>query len=127
MRRYLTAGLAFTLAIAQIGISVFEITPKNAVAGVTPGTTMLMPGEARTFGSGNEIEVCNEGEASVHMFASNSRTGISTEALLEPGRCAHNGPIAVIFKNDRQVPVLLHVFGGMVAGQATTRISHSAP
>jgi hypothetical protein len=113
MLRTATAALAVALVISPIGFSAFPIAQNNATAGATLRTAMLMSGKMRTFSSGSEFRVCNEGAAPVRMFASNSLTGISTESLVEPGRCAQSVGTMMSFKNENRVPVMLYAFGGM--------------
>lgn len=113
MLRTATAALASALAISPIGFSGFPIAQNSATAGAVLRTGMLMPGKTRSFGSGSEFRVCNEGAAPVRMFASNDLTGISTESLVEPGQCAQAIGTMMSFKNESQTPVALYAYGGL--------------
>jgi hypothetical protein len=113
MLRTSTAALAIVLAISPIGFSAFSITQNDATAGATLRPGMLMPGKTRTFGSGGEFRVCNEGSTPVRMFSSNSLTGISTESVVEPSQCAQAIGTMMSFKNENQAPVMIYAYGGL--------------
>jgi hypothetical protein len=113
MLRTFGAALAVALAIAPFEFSVSQLTQKDAEAAATFKSALLMSSKTRSFSSGSEYRVCNEGDAPVRMMASNSLTGTSTESPLEPGRCAQAIGTMMSFRNDSNVWVLLSSFGGM--------------
>ena len=113
MPRSWTAALAVALAIAPIGLSTLQIVPNDAVALATMKLADVMPGKTKTFASGSEYRVCNEGSAPVRMWSSNSIANTSTDSLLEPGRCARCIGTMMSFTNESNVPVMLYTYGGM--------------
>jgi len=107
MPRIAAAALAALLAISPIGLSAFP------AAGATLKVTNLMPGKSKTFMSGSEFRVCNEGTAKIHVMAGNSMTGIPTESFLQPGKCARIVGSMMTFENDNKIPVMLYAYGGL--------------
>ena len=81
MPRIATAALAALLAVSPIGLFAFPPAQNDAAAGATLKVTNLMPGKSKTFMSGSEFRVCNEGTAKIHVMAGNSMTGTPTEFL----------------------------------------------
>ena len=113
MLRNFRVALAVSLYIAPFAFSVSQFIQNDAEAAATFKSALLMPGKTRSFGSGSECHVRNEGDAPVRMMAANSLTGISTESQLEPDRCAQAIGTMISFRNDSNVSVLLSSFGGM--------------
>ena len=71
-----------------------------------------MPGKSKTFMSGSEFRVCNEGTAKIHVMAGNSMTG-PRPVLLQPGKCVRIVGSMMTFENENKIPVMLYAFGGM--------------
>ena len=113
MPRIAAAALAALLAISPIGLSAFPLAQNDAAAGATMKPTKLMPGKSKTFMSGSEFRVCNEGTAQIHVMAGNSMTGIPTESFLEPGKCVRIVGSMMTFENENKIPVMLYAFGGL--------------
>jgi hypothetical protein len=113
MPRLPTVLLATALAILPIASSTFHIATNEADAFATMKSTMLMPGKTKTFPSGGEYRVCNEGDAPVRMWASNSITNTPTDSLLNSGQCVRCVGTMMSFENDGKVPVILYSFGGL--------------
>jgi hypothetical protein len=113
MPRIAIAALAVLLAISPIGLSAFPLVQNDAAAGATLKVTNLMPGKSKTFMSGSEFRVCNEGTAKIHVMAGNSMTGIPTESFLQPGKCARIVGSMMTFENDNKIPVMLYAYGGL--------------
>ena len=107
MPRIAAAALAALLAISPIGLSAFP------AAGATLKVTNLMPGKSKTFMSGSEFRVCNEGTAEIHVMAGNSMTGIPTKSFLQPGKCARIVGSMMTFENENKIPVMLYAYGGL--------------
>ena len=113
MHRALTAAIAVAIVAAPIGFANFRVTQNDAAAVATLRPGMLGPNKTRTFGSGSEFRVCNEGSQPVRMYASNNLTNVSTESLLVPGQCAQETGTMMIFKNEGSVPVMTYSYGGL--------------
>ena len=113
MPRLPTVLLATALAISPIASSTFHLTINEANALATMKLSMLMPGKMKTFASGSEYRVCNEGDAPVRMWASNSITNTPTDSLLNSGQCVRCVGTMMSFENDGKVPVILYSFGGL--------------
>jgi hypothetical protein len=113
MLRIPTVLLAASLAISPIASSSFRIAFNEANAFATMKSTLLMPGKTKTFPSAGEYRVCNEGDAPVRMWASNSITDTRTDSLLSSGQCVRCVGTMMSFENDGKVPVMLYSFGGL--------------
>ena len=113
MPRLPTVLLATALAISPIASSTFHLTINEANALATMKLSMLMPGKMKTFASGSEYRVCNEGDAPVRMWASNSMTNTHTDSLLNSGQCVRCVRTMMSFENDGKVPVMLYTYGGL--------------
>ena len=113
MPRLPTVLLATALAISPIASSTFHLTINEANALATMKLSMLMPGKMKTFASGSEYRVCNEGDAPVRMWASNNMTNTPTDSLLNSGQCARCVGTMMSFENDGKVPVMLYTYGGL--------------
>jgi hypothetical protein len=105
--------LATALAISPIASSTFHIGTNEANAFGTMKSTLLMPGKTKAFPSAGEYRVCNEGDASVRMWASNSMTNTPTDSLLNSAQCVRCVGTMMSFENDGKVPVMLYSFGGL--------------
>ena len=75
--------------------------------------SMLMPGKMKTFASGSEYRVCNEGDAPVRMWGSNNMTNTPTDSLLNPGQCARCVGTMMSLENEGKTPVMLYTYGGL--------------
>ena len=113
MPRLPTVLLATALAISPIASSTLRIDTNEANAFATMKSTLLMPGKTKTFPSAGEYRVCNEGDVSVRMWASNSITNTPTDLLLNSGQCVRCVGTMMSFENDGKVPVMLYSFGGL--------------
>ena len=113
MHRALTAAIAVAIVAAPIGLADFRVTQKDAAAAATLRPGMLGPIKTRTFGSGGEFRVCNEGSQPLRMFASNSLTNVATESLLAPGQCAQETGTMMMFRNEGSQPVMTYAYGGL--------------
>ena len=113
MPRIATAALAALLAVSPIGLFAFPPAQNDAAAGATLKVTNLMPGKSKTFMSGSEFRVCNEGTAKIHVMAGNSMTGTPTESFLQPGKCLRIVGSMMTFENDNKIPVMLYAFVGL--------------
>ena len=113
MPRLPTVLLATALAISPIASSTFHIGTNEANAFATMKSTLLMPGKTKTFPSGGEYRVCNEGDAPVRMWASNSITNTPTDSLLNSGQCVRCVGTMMSFENDGKVAGMLYSFGGL--------------
>jgi hypothetical protein len=99
--------LATVLAISPIASSTIHIATNEANAFANMKPTMLVPRKAKTFPSAGEYRACNEGDAPVRMWASNSITNTLT------GQCVRCVGTMMSFENDGKVPVMLYSFGGL--------------
>ena len=113
MPRLPTVLLATALAISPIASSTFHLTINEANALATMKLSMLMPGKMKTFASGSEYRVCNEGDAPVRMWASNSITNTPTDSLLNSGQCVRCVGTMMSFENEGKTPVMLYTYGGL--------------
>ena len=113
MPRIPTVLVATALAISPIATSTFYIATNEANAFATMKSTLLMPGKTKTFPSAGEYRVCNEGDAPVRMWASNSITNTPTDSLLSSGQCVRCVGTMMSFENDGKVAGMLYSFGGL--------------
>jgi hypothetical protein len=113
MNRAWTAAMVVAIVAAPIGFADFSITQNDAAAVATLRPGMVMPGKTRTFGSGGEFRVCNEGSQPLRMFAANNLTNVSTDSLLAPGQCARAIGTMMSFKNEGPEPVMTYSYGGL--------------
>jgi hypothetical protein len=113
MNRAWIAAIAVAMAAAPIGIDNLHVSRNDALAVATLRPQMVMPGKTRSFGSGGEFRVCNEGSQPLRMFASNSLTNVPTNSLLAPGQCARAIGTMMSFKNEGQEPVMTYSYGGL--------------
>jgi len=113
MPRILTVLLATALAISPISSSTYHIAINEANALATMKLGMVMPGKMKTFASGSEYRVCNEGDAGVRMWASNNMTNASTNSMLWPGQCSRCVGTMMSFENEGKTPVMLYTYGGL--------------
>jgi hypothetical protein len=113
MHRAWIAAIAVAIVAAPIGIDNLHVSKNDALAVATLRPQMVMPGKMRTFGSGSEFRVCNEGSQSLRMFASNNLTNASTDSLLAPGQCARAIGTMMMFKNEGPEPVMTYSYGGL--------------
>jgi hypothetical protein len=113
MNRAWTAAMVVAIVAAPIGFANFRVTQNDAAAVATLRPGMLGPNKTRTFGSGGEFRVCNEGSQPLRMFASNSLTNVPTDSLLAPGQCAQETGTMMMFKNEGSEPVMTYAYGGL--------------
>jgi hypothetical protein len=113
MHRAWIAAIVVAIAAAPIGFGNFHATQNDAAAAATLRPGVLGPSKTRSFGSGGEFRVCNEGSQPLRMFASNSLTNVSTESLLVPGQCAQGIGTMMMFKNEGSQPVMTYSYGGL--------------
>ena len=113
MPRILTVLLATAFTISPISSSTYHIAVNEANALATMKLGMVMPGKTKTFASGSEYRVCNEGDAPVRMWASNNMTNAPTNSMLWPSQCARCVGTMMSFENEGKTPVMLYTYGGL--------------
>ena len=113
MNRAWTAAMVVAIVAAPIGFANFHVSQNDAAAVATLRPGMVGPNKTRTFGSGGEFRVCNEGSEPLRMFASNSLTNVPTDSLLAPGQCAQSIGTMMMFKNEGSIPVMTYSYGGL--------------
>ena len=113
MHRAWTAAIAVAIAVAPIGFANIRVARNDAAAAATLRPGMVGPNKTRSFGSGGEFRVCNEGSEPLRMCASNNLTNVATDSLLAPGQCAQSIGTMMSFKNEGSQPVMTYSYGGL--------------